>query len=144
MCEQNASYLAMHTELGSKSLNKICVKIIQNALKWPLQQVNFQNFPGGVCPWTPVKPFLLLNQLQFFSAKIKITRKNVEIMSPFLNFSLRHCSECPYSDLIAVSNWPPMPYCNSTAQSLSLGRRSHAFSGSTKHALTSFAYLLDF
>ena len=48
-------------------------------------------------------------------------------------------SECMYSDLIAVSNWPPMPYCNSTAQSLSLGMRSYAFLRSTKHALTSFA-----
>ena len=28
--------------------------------------------------------------------------------------------ECMYSDLMAVSNWPSMPYCNSTAQSLSL------------------------
>ena len=53
-------------------------------------------------------------------------------------------SECMYSDLIAVSNWPSMPYCNSTAQSLSLGMRSYAFSRSTKHALTSFAYSHDF
>ena len=49
-------------------------------------------------------------------------------------------SKCMYSDLIAFSNWPSMPYCNSTTQSLSLGMRSYAFSKSTKHALTSFAY----
>ena len=33
MCEQNASYLAMHKAIRSKNLNKICLKIIQNALK---------------------------------------------------------------------------------------------------------------
>ena len=36
-------------------------------------------------------------------------------------------SECLYSDLKAVSTWPPMPYCNSTAQSLSLGMRYMLF-----------------
>ena len=36
-------------------------------------------------------------------------------------------SECMYCDLMAFSNWPSMPYCNSTAQSLSLGMRSYAF-----------------
>ena len=53
-------------------------------------------------------------------------------------------SECMCSDLIAVSNWPSMPYCNSLAQSLSLGMRSYAFSKSTKHALTAFACSHDF
>ena len=33
VCEQNASYLAKHSELGSKKLNKICLKYIQKALK---------------------------------------------------------------------------------------------------------------
>ena len=33
MCEQNASYLAKHSELGSKNLNKIFLKIIEKALK---------------------------------------------------------------------------------------------------------------
>ena len=49
-----------------------------------------------------------------------------------------------YSDLVAVSNRPPTPYCNSTAQSLSLEMLSYAFSRSTKHALTSFTYFHDF
>ena len=53
-------------------------------------------------------------------------------------------SKCMYSDLMAFSNWPSMPYCNSTAQTLSLGMRSYAFSRSIKHALTSFAYSHDF
>ena len=53
-------------------------------------------------------------------------------------------SECMYSDLIAISNWPSTPYCNSTAQSLSLEMRSFAFLRSTKHALTSFTYSHNF
>ena len=53
-------------------------------------------------------------------------------------------SECMYSDLIAVSHCPSMPYCNSTSQNLFLGMRLYAFSRSTKHALTSFAYSHDF
>ena len=53
-------------------------------------------------------------------------------------------SECMRSDLIAVSNWPSMPDCSSTAQSLSLGMRSYAFSRRTKHTLTFFAYSHNF
>ena len=33
MCEQNASYLAKLSKLGSKSLNKTCLKLVQKALK---------------------------------------------------------------------------------------------------------------
>ena len=33
MCGQNASYLAKHSEIGSKNLNKYFAKIIQRALK---------------------------------------------------------------------------------------------------------------
>ena len=50
MCEQNASYLAKHSELGSKFLNTICLKDIQKGLK---QHLNFQKFSGGACPQTP-------------------------------------------------------------------------------------------
>ena len=52
MCEQNASYLAKHSKLGAKTLNKIWLKIIQKALKYPLLLVNFQIFSGGACPRT--------------------------------------------------------------------------------------------
>ena len=44
--------------LGAKSVNKICLKIVQKVLKWPLQYVNFQKFSGRACPRTPIKPFL--------------------------------------------------------------------------------------
>ena len=92
MCEQNALYLAKHSELGSKNLNKICVKIIQKALKQPLQHVNFQQFSGGACSRTPLESFSFLNQQQISSAeKKKRFEINVEIMAPsFKNFSLRH------------------------------------------------------
>ena len=49
-------------------------------------------------------------------------------------------SECMYSDLMAFSNWPSVPYYNSTAQSLSLGMQSYAFSRSTKHAFVIFLF----
>ena len=53
MCEQNASHLAKLSELGSKNLNKICLKIIEKAVKWPLHRVNFRNFPGDHAPGPP-------------------------------------------------------------------------------------------
>ena len=75
MCEQNASYLAKHPELGSKNLNTIFLKIIQNALKYPLQHVNFQKFPGGACPRTPLELSWFLNQLQISSAEKNALKK---------------------------------------------------------------------
>ena len=50
MYEQNALYLVKHSDLGAKNLNKICLKIVQKMLKWPLQCVNFQKFSGGAGP----------------------------------------------------------------------------------------------
>ena len=44
MYKQNASYLVKHSDLGAKNLNKVCLKIVQKVLKWPLQYVNFQKF----------------------------------------------------------------------------------------------------
>ena len=41
--------------LGSNNLNKICLKIIQNAPKQPLQHVNFQKFFEGACSRTPLR-----------------------------------------------------------------------------------------
>ena len=41
-----------------------------------------------------------------------------------------------YSDLIGVSSWPSTPYCNITAESLSLGMPSYAFSKSEEHTWT--------
>ena len=47
---RNASYLVRQSELGAKSLNKICLKIVQKVLKWPLQYANFQKISGEACP----------------------------------------------------------------------------------------------
>ena len=30
-----------HSKLGAKNFSKVCRKTVQNALKWPLQYVNF-------------------------------------------------------------------------------------------------------
>ena len=57
MYKQNGSCLVKHSELGSKNLNKICPKIVQKVLKWPLHYVNFQNFFRGACTRTPLESF---------------------------------------------------------------------------------------
>ena len=79
--------------VGSKNLNKICVKIIKT-LKQPLQQVNCQSFSRGAR--TPKNFSLFLNQLQMSSAEKKKTllKNKVKIMPPpsFQNFSVRHCA----------------------------------------------------
>ena len=69
MCDPNALYLVKDSESRSINSNKICLKIIQKALKKPLQQVNFQIFSGGHAPdppFSPPEPFLLRNQLKLF------------------------------------------------------------------------------
>ena len=53
MYEQNALYLVKHSDLWAKNFNKICVKIVQKVLKWPLQHVYFSKFSGGAHPRTP-------------------------------------------------------------------------------------------
>ena len=65
MYEQNALYLVKHSELGGKNLNKICLKIVQKVLKWPLQYVNFQKLSGGARPSDrPTAFFFIFNMLQ--------------------------------------------------------------------------------
>ena len=95
MWEQNASYLAKHSELGSKNLYKICLIIIEKALKWPLKNVDFQKFSGGACPRTSLEHVTFFNQRQISFAEKNIVlplKKNVEIKAPFFyNFSLRYC-----------------------------------------------------
>ena len=59
MCEQNASYLAKHSELGSKTLNKIYLKITQKALLIAIAACKFpKNFPGSMPP-DPLSFFLV-------------------------------------------------------------------------------------
>ena len=52
--------LVRFSELGAKNLNKICQKVVQKTLKWPLQYVNFQKFSGEAYPRTPLEPLLFL------------------------------------------------------------------------------------
>ena len=75
---------AKRTELGSKNSNKIYVKVMQKALKQPLQHVNFRNFFGGRMPPDRLELFLFLNHLQICSAEKKYAGNKVEIMAhPF-------------------------------------------------------------
>ena len=63
MYEQNASYLMKHSELGAKNSNKICLKIVQKVLKWPLRYVNFQKFSGEHMSPDPLEAFLILRYM---------------------------------------------------------------------------------
>ena len=45
-------------------MNKLCLKIVQKALKWPLLYANFKNFFGGACLRTPLESFLYLSCLK--------------------------------------------------------------------------------
>ena len=60
------------------------MKIIQKALKQPLQHVNFQNFSGEKCPRTLLELFLFLNQLRicFAEKKKKIHLKKCRNYAP--------------------------------------------------------------
>ena len=79
MCLQNASHLVNHLELGAKYINIKCLKIVQKALKWPLQHVNIQTLSWKACPGTPLEPFLFLNLLQIKSFGKNYAWKNIEI-----------------------------------------------------------------
>ena len=61
---------------GKKFKQKICLKIVQNALKWSLQYANFQKFSGRACSQTC---FLSVNLLQINSAG----KDTLEKMSKF-------------------------------------------------------------
>ena len=69
-CAKKMHHIWRSTQkLRSKNLNKICEKIIQKALKQPLQHVNFEKFSGAACSRTPLESFWFLNQLQISSAQ---------------------------------------------------------------------------
>ena len=53
VCEQNASYLEKHSELGAKKLNKIFLNIVKKAQTWLLQYEHFQKFSGKHAPELP-------------------------------------------------------------------------------------------
>ena len=87
MCEQNAAYLAKHSELGSKNLNKIWLKIIQKSFTASKFSKNFRES----MPSDPLELFLFVNQLQISFAEKKYAWKECgNYGPPFNNFSLRH------------------------------------------------------
>ena len=80
MCAQNEAYLVKHIRIRCKTY-KVWLKIVQTALKWPLQYVNFQKFSREKCPQTPLEPFLFLDFLQINSAE-KNTLKSFKLWCP--------------------------------------------------------------
>ena len=58
--------------------NKLSLKIVQNALKWPLQYANFQKFSRGACPRTPLESFLAIKLLRINSAEKNTLEKRDE------------------------------------------------------------------
>ena len=62
--------------------DKLFLKIVQNTLKWPLQNANFQKFSGGACPRIPLESFLVLKLFEINSAE-KTLLKSDENWCPF-------------------------------------------------------------
>ena len=100
MCEQKASHLANHSELGSKILNQICLKIIQKLTKIAITTCKCSKFFRGSMPPDPLKPFLFLNQLQISSAKKKI----------YIYIYLKKCENYAPSLLKFLAT--PLPKCH--------------------------------
>ena len=51
-------------KVGGQKYDKLSLKIVQKALKWPLQYATFQKFSRGVYPMTPLESFLALKMLK--------------------------------------------------------------------------------
>ena len=101
MCEQNASYLVIEV-LGirvkkfKQTLTEKCSKSTKIAIS--LQQVIFQNFPGGAIPPDAPKAFSVFQSALISSAEKTCLKKMVKLCPPpFLKFfatSLR----CPMNN----------------------------------------------
>ena len=79
--------MVKHSKLGAQHLNKICMKIVQKVLKWPLQYRNFQKIFEGEPP-----------ELFLFSICFKIIREEKttpENMSKFGAPSLKKILHTP-------------------------------------------------
>ena len=59
MCAPNASYLAKHSESGSKILNKICLRIIQKSLQIAITACKFSKIFRESMPPHPPRAFLV-------------------------------------------------------------------------------------
>ena len=55
-------------KVRSQKYDKLSPKIVQKALKRPLQYANFQKFCRGACPRTPLESFFALKLLKNNSA----------------------------------------------------------------------------
>ena len=51
-------------KVRGQKYDKLSLKIVQKALKWPLQYANFQKFSREVCSQTPLESFLALKMLK--------------------------------------------------------------------------------
>ena len=51
-------------KVGGQKYDKLSLKIVQKALKWPLQYANFQKFSRGACPRIPLESLLALKMLK--------------------------------------------------------------------------------
>ena len=139
------------TEHASENLSRACWRPFWVESSSTRSSANNRRCTVHSPIFTPPQDSLFLTILSIY-IRNRIGEREQPYRSPLLTLkgfvvallTRTHTSECMYSDLIAVSNWPPMPYCNSTALSLSLGMRSYAFSRSTKLALTSYTYAHDF
>ena len=74
MCEQTASYLAKHSELGSQNLKQNLSEIYAITTKIAIVACKFSKILRGACPKTPLEFFLFLNQLLIFPAEKKKKR----------------------------------------------------------------------
>ena len=65
-------------KVRGQKYDKLSLKIVQKALKWPLQYANFQKFSRGVCPRTPLESFLALKMLKINSSGKNMLEKSDE------------------------------------------------------------------
>ena len=87
MCAPNASYLAKHSESGSKSLNKICLRIIQKALQITITACKFSKIFRESMPPDPPRAFLVSQSFSnLFCRKKNALKKYGNYGFPLLKF----------------------------------------------------------
>ena len=87
-------------------MNKVYMKIVEKALKWPLQYANFQNFFGGACSRTPLESFLLLKLLKTNLAGKNYAGKSDKIWCPFPE---KYFENAPYINHFQRAYLRPFP-----------------------------------
>ena len=65
-------------KVRGQKYDKLLLKIVQKAQKWPLQYANFQKFSRGACPRTPLESFLALKLHKINSAGKNTLEKSDE------------------------------------------------------------------